>query len=150
MHTVEIFRKAINFILDTTPGLLQKTIALKLNNTVAHRESATSDFNDFLHGRKNYSLKKQERLAQILGYSYIDVLIIGQNQIKNKKVANLYEKRKLKKIMLRDGSNCTYDAILKMTEQILLHNGNFDIQKSLLIEQIVEKWKELKKDKKVI
>lgn len=148
MKTIDIFRKAVNIVLDNTPGLLQKTIALKLNDKVANSATATSDFNDFLKGRKNYSLAKQERLATILGYSYIDLLNFGRSQFKQK-ITNLNDKRRQRKILLRNGTSCTYEILLKMVEQVLLENGNFDIQKSILIESIVEKWKELQKIKRV-
>lgn len=151
MKTIDIFRKAINNIIETTPGLLQKTIALKVNNTMAFEGHAITDFNNFIRGRKKYSLEKQERVAHVLGYSYLELLILGQDLIGGKNITKLNDKRLQKKIMLKDGTTCTYVIILKMTEQIFLSNvEHFDILRSLLIERIVETWKELEKIKRAI
>lgn len=148
--TIDIFRRAVNIIIDSTPGLLQKTVAKKLNSTMAYEEHAITDLNDFLRGRKNYSLSKQERLAHILGYSYVDLLILGQNSLE-KKTTKLQNKRLQKKILLRDGTSCTYATLLKMTEQIFLNKiEGFDIQQSFLIERIIETWKEIEKIKRAI
>lgn len=150
MKTIDIFRRSVNMILDSTPGLLQKTVAKKLNSTVAFEEHAITDLNDFLRGRKNYSLGKQERLAHILGYSYVDLLILGRNSFE-KKTTKLQGQRLQKKILLRDGTSCTYATLLKMTEQIFLNKiEGFDIQQSFLIERIIETWKEIEKIKRAI
>lgn len=152
MKTINIFRAAVNMILDSTPGLLQKTVAKKINDTVAHESTAISDFNDFIKGRKNYSLEKQERLAEILGYNYIDLLLLGRSLIEDKnKIKNIKGQYIQRKVILRDGTSCTYATILKMAEQVLLTDGiDRSIQKSILIEQIIENWRELERAKHAI
>lgn len=146
MKTIDIFRKAVKTIIKNTPSIIQKDIALRLNETVAKKANAISDLSDFLGGRRNYSLKKQEKLAKILGYNHIDLLIYGRVLIeKNGKIKNLEQEKIQKKIMLRSGKSYSILMIIKMVEDCLLFNmKEFQVTKSLLIDEIIRAWKEFK------
>lgn len=80
METSELFRKTLKAYLDKMPRGSQSRLADKL-------EMERRYLNDFLNGRKPFSESKREYIAQELGYSYIDFLIMGRNmfseEIKN-------------------------------------------------------------------
>lgn len=130
-------------IIDSTPGLLQKNIAKKLNDTMAYESHAITDFNDFLRGRKNYSLDKQERLANILGYSYLEMLKYGENLLDNK-IIDFNEEKNLRKFITKNGENYSIATILKMAEDFLCCEiADLQLDKSYLVDNILTDWQKL-------
>jgi len=149
MKTIDLFRMGVIHIINNIPNILQKDIAIKLNDLHASEKTAATDLNDFLRGRKLYSLDKQERLAQILGYSHFEILVYGEKVIENTNKIKNFKKEKQRKIMLKNGTFCSIGQILKMTEDFLLCDiKEVQIQKSMLIEKIMENWKILLSMKK--
>lgn len=150
MKTIDLFRSGIKAIIEAMPDTPQKEIALKLNKAHADPKTAASDFNDFLGGRKLYGQDKQERLAQILGYSHIEILKYGETILERTGKIKNFKEEKQKKIMCKNGSNYSLATILKMAEDFLMSDDiSLQIQRSYLIENIVRNWKTLMAIKKL-
>jgi len=71
MDSAELFRKTLKSHLKEMPRGTQSRIADELGMERRY-------LNDFLNGRKMLSESKREEIAEKLGYSYIDFLILGR------------------------------------------------------------------------
>lgn len=146
--SIDLFRIGASFLIKENK-LKQKDIAIKLNKLRASIKTAQTDLSDFLHGRKNYGMAKQEALAHILGYSHLEILKYGES-LSNNKIKNLKEEKQLRKVMLKSGISYSMHTILKMVKEILLCDyETSQLEKSSFIEDIIKKWKALKVTQKL-
>ncbi len=87
MKTTEIFIKSLNTFF--SKGITQSHLADAIGVARQH-------LNDFIKGRRNFSEEKKEKIAEVLGMTYVDMLIIGKSivdgetapDIKNKKISS--------------------------------------------------------------
>lgn len=138
MKTIDLFRAGINSILRSTK-LKQREIAIRLNPTY-ESDSAASDFNNFLHNRKNYSVEKQVRLATLLDYTYLEVIEIGEGIMLGKNDTQF---------ILDDGTTYSATVLSKMTKELLSCKiKELEIIQMYLVRDIVKYWQTLK-DKEI-
>ncbi len=78
MENSELFRKTAKSLIDRMPKGAQVRIADELG-------IGRTYMNDFLKGRKMLSESKREQIAEKLGYSYIDFLILGREMFSDKR-----------------------------------------------------------------
>ncbi|MDY6903715.1 MAG: helix-turn-helix transcriptional regulator [Thermodesulfobacteriota bacterium] len=71
MNASDFYRKAVKHYLKKI-GMTQKELARRLNETAPH-------VNSFLKGERNFSEERKEKLAQIMGTTYIDLLNMGRD-----------------------------------------------------------------------
>jgi len=74
METSELFRITLKSVLDEMPRGAQSSLADDLG--VDRRY-----INDFLNGRRSFSESVREKIAEKLGYSYIDFLVMGREML---------------------------------------------------------------------
>lgn len=70
MNPSDYFRKAVEHLLDEKQ-MKQLELAKRM------KEKPTS-INDFIRGRRNFSEKRKEKIAQILGTTYVEMLLLGR------------------------------------------------------------------------
>lgn len=134
MKTIDLFRAGINNILRSMK-IKQREIAIKLNSTY-EPNTAASDFNNFLHNRKNYSVEKQVRLANLLDYTYIEVIEIGEEVMLEKNNTQF---------TLEDGTIYSATVLSKMTKELLSCKiKDLEIIQGYLVRDIVKYWQTLK------
>lgn len=77
MDTSELFRITLQHVLDQMPWGAQSKLADELGIEKTH-------LNGFLKGRRMFSESRREQIAEKLGYSYIDFLVMGREIINEK------------------------------------------------------------------
>lgn len=142
---IDLFRVAVKDILRSmraAMGITQRDIAIKLNPKY-DPNNAASDFNNFLHERKDYSIKKQLKLVELLGYDYLEIIRIGEKIIKQKKPDRQFT--------IENGATYSLNLLLKMIKDIFSSNSNeMKSAQICLIHNIVQYWQFLKKNKNEI
>ncbi len=134
MKTIDLFRAGINNILRSMQ-VKQREIAIGLNPTY-EPNTAASDFNNFLHNRKNYSVEKQVRLANLLDYTYIEVIEIGEGLMLGKNDTQF---------TLEDGTIYSATVLSKMTKELLLCKAKeLEVIQMYLVRDIVKYWQAVK------
>ena len=71
MKPVDFYRKALHHLMGHK-NLSQKELSERVG-------IAQTELNDFIHGRKNFSVERLERIAESLETSYIDMLVQGRS-----------------------------------------------------------------------
>jgi len=139
MKTIDIFRAGINTILASIKST-QRDIAIKFNSTY-EPNNAASDFNNFLHDRRNYSLKRQTKLAKLLSYTYKEVIEIGENIMKGKESEPQFT--------FENGTIYSVTILSKMTREILSSNiKELEFARMHLVKNIVQYWQFFKNKQK--